>query len=271
MKRLALSLALLLAPALAHAQRCDRGRAGVPTPIPLTLGPSDFGVTPAPCGDPRVSLDLRGSVLIDEPDFYGALGADAVLSGTVPLTRRVWLSGAFTAFRYRFAQNATLLGTDMGLGPSDLGAHVGLVDRADLKVSTYVRVLLPTETPTQHAARTGFEVGGALMWSRQRLSLLAGLSVPVQLDVIGSRARTDFSVRGSLDAALLVGTWFEPVLGVELRVGGDPDGALAYIAPRLALRAHLGRRVALQLAGIVPLGGIERTNARASLGVSVGF
>lgn len=271
MKTPLLTIALLLAPTLASAQRCARGRADVPLPISLGMGPADFGNTPVPCGDPRVSLDLRGALLIDTADFYGALGADAVLSGTVPVARRVWLSGALTAFRYRYVQNATLLATDMGLGPADVGVHVGLLDRGDLRVSTYLRVLLPTETPTQHAARTGVEVGGSLLWTRRRLSLLAGLSLPVQLDVIGTRARTDVALRGSLDAAVLVGTWFEPVLGFEARVGGDADGAFEYIAPRLSLRAHLGRRVTLQLSGLVPVAGIERTNARFSLGLSVGL
>lgn len=271
MKAALLSLALLLAPTVARAQRCDRGRAGVPVPIALGMGPSDFGNTPAPCGDARVALDLRGALLIDTADFYGALGADVALSGTVPVARRVWLSGALTAFRYRYVQNATLLRTDMGLGPTDLGVHVGLLDRSDLRVSTYVRVLLPTESPTEHAARTGVEAGSALLWSHRRLSLLAGLSIPVQLDVIGTRARTNVAVRASLDAALLVGTWFEPVVGFELRVGGDPDGALEYIAPRVSLRAHLGRRVMLHLSGFMPLGGIERTNARFALGLALGL
>lgn len=266
------TLALTLLPAISSAQRCSRGRAGVPLPIALTMGPADFGTTPAPCSDARVGLDLRGAALIDEPDFYGALGAEAVISGTVPLTRRLWLTGALTAVRYRYVQNATLLATDIGLGPSDVGLHVGLIAQDDLRVSTYVRVLLPTETPTQYALRTGIEAGVAAMWTpHRRINLLGGLSVPIEMSFLGGHGLAYGSVRASLDAAALISTWFEPVLGIEARIGNDPSGALEYIAPRLSLRAHLGRGVALHLTGMLPLGGIERTLARFSLGLQVGF
>lgn len=269
---LSATLALTLAPAVSWAQRCSRGRAGVPLPVALTMGPADFGTTPAPCSDPRVGVDLRGAALIDEPDFYGALAAEAVISGTVPITRRLWLTGALTALRYRYVQNATLLATDLGLGPSDLGLHVGLIAQGDLRVSTYVRVLLPTETPTQYALRTGIEAGVAALWTpHRRVNLLGGLSVPVEISFLGGHGLAYGSVRASIDAAALISTWFEPVLGVEVRVGNDPGGPLEYVAPRLSLRAHLGRGAALHLTAIAPLGGIERTLARFSLGLWVGF
>lgn len=272
MRLRALALALCLTPEIASAQRCSRGRAGVPAPIALTVGPADFGTTPAPCSDPRASFDLRASLLIDTPDFYGALGAEGVFSGTVPLVGRLWLSGAFTAVRYRYVQNATLLATDIGLGPSDVGLHVGLFAGDDLRVSTYLRVLLPTESPTQYAARTGFEAGVAALWRpHARVSLLGGLSVPVEMSVLGGRGLAYGSVRASVDATVLVGTWFEPALGVEARIGNDPSGAVEFIAPRASLRAHLGRGVSLHLTGMVPLAGRERTDARVSLGVWMGF
>jgi hypothetical protein len=269
---LAFTAALALAPSLAVAQPCARERAGVPLPIALGVGPADFGTTPSPCGDARIGLDLRGGAIIDTADFYGALGAEAVLSGTVPLTSRMWLSGAFTALRYRFVQNATLIATDLGLGPSDVGFHVALITRDDLRVSTYLRVLLPTETPTQYALRTGFEAGAAALYKpHRRVSLLGGVSVPVEMSFLGGRGLAYGSVRASVDAALLVATWFEPALGVELRVGNDPAGPLDYVAPRFSLRAHLSRRVMLHLTGMAPLAGLERTNARVSLGLVFGF
>lgn len=267
-----LALALSLSPAVSSAQRCSRGRAGAPLPIALTMGPADFGTTPVPCSDPRVGLDVRGAALIDEPDFYGALGAEAVLSGTVPLTRRLWLTGALTALRYRFVQNATLIATDMGLGPSDVGLHVGIITEERLRVSTYVRVLLPTETPTQYALRSGVEAGVAALWTpHRRVNLLGGLSVPVEMSFLGGHGLAYGSVRASIDATTLISTWFEPVLGVEVRVGNDPGGALEYVAPRLSLRAHTGRGVMLHLTAMAPLGGIERTLARFSLGLQIGF
>lgn len=162
MSRLALPLvaaALALAPATALAQRCSRGAQGVPMAVPLTLGDADFGNTPSPCSDLRVALDARGGAIIDEADFYGYLSGEAVLSANVPITRRFWLSGSVAVPRFRYAPNATLVGSDVGFGASTLGAHVGLYQREGLVVSTWLRALLPTESVREHSVRTGLEPG----------------------------------------------------------------------------------------------------------------
>lgn len=265
-------VALSLAPATALAQRCTRGRAGVPMAVPLTLGEADFGNTPSPCGDLRVALDVRGGAIIDTADFYGFLSGEAVFSANVPLTRRVWLSGSLAAPRFRYAPNATLVGTDLGVGASTLGVHVGLLQREGLVVSTWMRILLPTESVWEHSVRTGLEPGVAVLWQpRQRVSVMGSFSVPVQLSFLGGRGIAYGTARASVDASVLVGTWFEPTLGVEVRVGNDPDGALEYLAGRLALRFHLGRGVGVHLSGLVPFAGLERTLARGALGVWVGW
>ncbi len=267
MRSLALSLALVALPVMASAQPCSRGRAGVPMPIALSSGTGDFGTTPSPCSDARVGVDLRASALIDTPDFYGALGGELVLSGTLPLTQRLWLSGSLTAPRFRFAQNATVIGTDLGTGPGDLALHVSLVRDAHLRVSTYVRALLPFDLPTQYALRTGLDAGVSAWWTLSpRVSLLGGVSVPVELSFLGGRGLAYGSVRASLDASVLAASWFEPVLGFEARVGNDPAGALDVFAARASLRVHTGRAVTLHLSGAVPVAGLDRTLARISLG-----
>ena len=95
MKRFILTLTLVTAPTLASAQRCTRGRAGVPMPVGITVGAADFGNTPSPCAALRLALDLRATALIDTPDFYGMISGEAVLSANVPVTGRFWLSGAW--------------------------------------------------------------------------------------------------------------------------------------------------------------------------------
>jgi hypothetical protein len=269
---LATLLALSLAPTSALAQRCSRGHAGVPMAVPLTLGEADFGNTPSPCSDLRVGLDVRGGAIIDTADFYGFLSGEAVLSANIPVARRVWVSGSLAAPRFRYAPNATLVGTDVGVGASTLGVHVGLFHREGLVVSTWLRVLLPTDSVSQHSVRTGLEPGVAVLWQpRSRVSVMGSFSVPVQLSFLGGRGLAYGTARASVDAGVLVGTWFEPTVGVEARVGNDPDGALEYLAARLALRFHLGRGVGVHLSGLVPLAGLERTLARGALGVWVGW
>jgi hypothetical protein len=262
----------LLLPSLATAQRCSRGRAGVLLPIQLTVGVSDFGVTPSTCSDLRIALDVRAGAIIDTADFYGALGGEAVISATLPLGQRIWITAGVTPVRFRFAQNATLVATGLSVGASDVALNVGLLARTDLRLSTYLRVLVPTETGMQYAVRTGIEPGLSLAWRpNTRWSLLGGFSLPIEFSFLGGRGTSYGSARTSIDGAVLISTWFEPLLGIEARIGNDPDGAIEYIAPRFSLRFHLGRGVMVHLSGLAPLLGIERTNARISMGVSVGL
>ncbi len=267
---LAASLGLALAPAEALAQRCSRGAAGVPMAVPLTLGDADFGNTPSPCADLRVGLDVRGGAIIDEPDFYGFVTGEAVLSANVPVSRRVWVSGSFAAPRVRYAPNATLVGTDVGVGASTLAAHVGLHHREGLVVSTWLRARLPTDAPREHSVLTGVEPGVAVLWQpRARVAVMGSFSVPVTLSLLGGRGLSYGAARASVDASVLVGTWFEPTLGLEARVGNDPAGALEYVAGRVSLRFHTGRGVGLHLSAIAPFAGLERTLARGALGAWV--
>lgn len=272
MKRALLTLALLAAPSLASAQRCSRGRAGTPMPVGLTIGAADFGNTPSPCADLRIALDLRATALIDTPDFYGMISGETVLSANLPVAGRFWLSGAWSFLRLGFVQNATLIANELAVGAATVGGHVGLIARDNLRVAAYLRVLLPTDSDAHFSARTGLEPGLTALWRpHRRVSLLGGFSVPVVFSVLGGRGDALSTARASVDVSVLIGTWFEPSLGVELRVGNDPNGALEYVAPRLALRAHLGRGVGIHLSAMAPLGGVERVNARAALGVWVGW
>ena len=75
-----------------------------------------------------------------------------------------------------------------------------------------------------------------------------------------------FTPRATIDVAWLPVDPFEVLLGVEAR--GSFDG-LEYIAPRLALRAHATRRLFIDLSAMMPLLGVERSLARASLTVGM--
>lgn len=264
---LAASLALTLVSSTASAQVCGRGRSWVPRAVPLTLGPADFGLTPTPCGVAYVGADVRAQALIDEPDFYGALGAELVVNGQYPVHRRVWISAAVTALRFRYAQNATLVASDLGLGASDVGVHVGILSGEKFWLSAYGRVLLPTAMNPQYAAVTGFEPGVSALWmAHPRVALLGGLSVPITTTWIGSRAQVQVEVRAAVDVSVRVASWFDPTVGVEVRFANAPWGPFELFAPRLSLRFLPGRGVSLHLSAIAPIAGEERTDIRFSLG-----
>lgn len=247
---------------------CDRGRIGPRLPLGVTLGEADMGMTPSPCGGRMLSLEGRGTALLALDDFYGAIDAGAVIAGTYPLGGRLWLSGAIAPLQFRFVQNASIAATTLGLGASTLGLHAWVVDGARWRVSVYGRVRVPTETGRQYAATVGVEPGVAALWSPSpRVTVAFGASLQGLFTVLGSHTVSRMTAQATADVGVLL-RWFEPVLGAELRVGSDDDGALEYIAPKLGLRFHPGRRWVIALDAMMPLGGSDRTLARAALGVT---
>lgn len=247
---------------------CERGRIGPRLPLGVTLGEADMGMTPSPCGGRTLSLEGRGTALLALDDFYGAIDAGAVISGTYPLNGRLWLSGAIAPLQFRFVQNASIAATTLGLGASTLGLHAWVVDGARWRVSVYGRVRVPTETGRQYAATVGVEPGVAALWSPSpRVTVAFGASLQGLFTVLGSHTVSRMTAQVTADVGVLL-RWFEPVLGAELRVGSDDDGAFEYVAPKLGLRFHPGRRWVIALDAMMPLGGIDRTLARAALGVT---
>ena len=265
-------LGLSLVTTVAAAQGstvCERGgRSGPRLPLGVTLGEADLGMTPSPCGGRVLSLEGRGTALLELDDFYGAIDAGAVISGSYPLSDRWWLSGAIAPLQFRFVQNASIAATTLGLGATTLGLHAWLVDGARWRVSAYGRLRFPTETGRQYAATVGVEPGVAALWSPSpRVTVAFGASLQGLFTVLGSHTVSRMTAQVTADVGVLL-RWFEPVLGAELRVGTDDDGAFEYIAPKLGLRFHPGRRWVIALDAMMPLGGIDRTLARAALGVT---
>lgn len=272
---LALLLAAWCVPASARAQsaagRCPDARPWAP--IALTLGGADFGASAPACAHDGLALDARVTALLDAPVYYGTLVAEGVLGGSHALGRRFWLSWAVTPLRYRYAQNATILAEDVGLGPSSVALHWTTLRPGDrLAVAPYVRALVPTDTGRQYAVTLGVELGAAVLaFPLPRVAVTGSAAVPVTVTVLGERTLTRVVARLALDAAVAVTPWLEPALGVELRLGDDPDGLLEYVAPKAALRVRPWRRTTFQAAAIAPLGGLERTDLRVALGVEHGW
>lgn len=264
------ALAASLATSGARAQTvCHRGRAAPRAAIAVALDQGDLAADPVACAVTSASLDARATALIDTPDFYGRLQGELVVSGSVALTPRVWLSGAVTPLRLRFAQNASLVATDLGTGLGSLGVHGALVAARDVSWSLWGRALLPLETGSHWATTVGGEVGTTLLWAPSRpLTVTATLSVPVTATVLGARARWSSAGRLSFSVGYLATSWLEPMAGVELRVGDRADGAGEYVAPKLGVRLHPGRGFGVHLDAMLPLGGSERADVRAALGVS---
>ena len=261
---------LCLLPGVARAERCGGQTAPHGAPIALTLGPADFGATPPTCASTGVALEGRGTALIDTPDFYGALTAEAVLTGSFALGEETWVSGAVNALRYRYVQNASIVGTHLGLGPTTVGLHRVVARGERWRVAPYARLLLPTETGRSFSVLLGAEPGVAASFAPvSGLSLGGGLSLPVTVAVLGARTLWRLAPRASLDAAYAPWRWLEVAAGAELRLA--PEGGLDFMAPKVAVRLYPWRTLHVQLAGMMSLVGLERTDFRASLGVGASW
>jgi hypothetical protein len=261
---------LCLVPGVARAERCQGQAALQGAPIALTLGLADFGATPPSCASTGVALEARGSALIDTPDFYGALTAEAVLTGTFALGEATWVSAAVSALRYRFVQNASVVGTELGLGPTSVGLHRVMLRGARWRVAPYGRLLLPTETGRHFSLQLGLEAGASGSFEPMPgLSLGGGLSLPVTAVVLGERTLWQLAPRASLDATYAPWRWLELAGGAELRLA--LEGGLDFVAPKVAVRLYPWRTLHVQLAGMMPLAGLERTDFRGSLGVGASW
>jgi hypothetical protein len=133
-------------------------------------------------------------------------------------------------------------------------------------------MLLPTSTGEQHDVPLGVETGVNTVWAPDpRVSLFAGLTLPVQMAILGSRVRADFAPRLYVDAAFFLSNWLEPIVGVEVRMSADGNGAFQYLAPRVAVRLQFGGGVYGEVAAMLPLLGWERTLARIGLSLGSGW
>ncbi len=252
---------------------CDRLRSAPPSPIEIPLGIpgvpalSDFGSTPSACGYNGFSVGGRMGLLIATSAFYGAIDAEAALSGTYRVNEDSWITLALDAVRYRTVINASVVTAPIDLGATTLTVHHVLSRDHDAQVTLFLRTLFPTELANRFAARIGVEPGFSVVWRpHHRWTLHGGVSLPVSAAVSAAGTHFTFTPRATIDVAWLPVDPFEVLLGVEAR--GSFDG-LEYIAPRLALRAHATRRLFIDLSAMMPLLGVERSLARASLTVGM--
>lgn len=248
---------------------CQRVRSAPRAPIELPFGIpgvpalADFGSTPSACGFSGFSVGGRMGLLIATSAFYGAIDATASLSGTYRIDEDSWISLGFDAVRYRTVINASVVTAPIDVGATTLTVHHVMASDDEAQVTLFLRAMLPTELGNRYAARLGVEPGFSVAWSpHRRWTLHGGVSLPVSAAVSAAGTHFTFTPRASLDVAWLPVDPFEVLLGLEARAGLD---GLEFLSPRLGLRVHATRRAFIDLSAMMPLLGVEKTLARASL------
>ncbi|MFZ5469340.1 MAG: hypothetical protein ACOZIN_07870 [Myxococcota bacterium] len=249
----------LLAPAL----RLSVGHCAAERLRGLFEGPVAFGYYEADvatgrraCPRTEIGLGAKAGAVIDTPDFYGGIAADALLFGSYALDDTRELFATLELLHYQFVQNATLKGTSLGLGQLTAGMSFYGYQSGAFRGSTSARLMLPTST-LGNARIVGAELGHALSWRG-----LSKLEVHGYLGLDFSAALSAGPALPRLGGLANVGVQYSPLpwLGLVLDVNTHIGGATDYLAPALALRVGT-RSFGAELGATLPLLGNDRHDA----------
>jgi hypothetical protein len=264
-------------PASSDPNPCVRTRAAVRSPIeiafgsPGAVGLAEFGSTPSPCSYRGFSVGGRMGLLVATSSFYGAIDAQANLSGTYAWSEDTWATLSFDAVRFRTAINATVVTAPVDTGAATLTVNNVLARDPNGQVTGFVRLLLPTDFSLRYATRLGAEFGMSFVWApHPAWSFFTGFSLPITTTTSAGGTLITFTPRATVDVAWRMARAFELLLGVEARAGLELAG-LEYFAPRVGLRFHLTQAWFAELNAMVPMLGVERSLARAALNVGLRF
>ncbi|MBI3184858.1 MAG: transporter [Myxococcales bacterium] len=248
------------------ANGCGRWiAAGLPEgPVALGLLEADVATGRRACPRTEVGLMGRAGAVIDNADFYGAIGASGAVFGSYAASPKLELFGTFEALRYEYVQNATLKGSSTSLGQLTAGATYLGWQSGELLLGASGRVMLPTGLYTGIRVM-GFEVSGVGSYRfGERLELHGHLGSDTSF---GLSAAQPLPRAGMLLGA---GAQYSPCsrLGVVLDLNGR-FGPTSYFAPALALRFRIAGGLGGELAATAPLLGTDRHDAM--LGLRLGY
>jgi hypothetical protein len=261
---LAAAFACILHTITAGAQPpCSRGRpaTGVPIRVPA-FGPADFGLAQEACPRTGVWLETRAAVLVAKDDFYGSLLGGGSLRASIELWNRMWVTAFLPGLEYRYVANATVTEGTTTLGAGALGLHAPIARDEAYELAVYGRGLLPTETIFTRATRYGFEQGlSALVPLGSRLELASTMSFTSLVTVLPGRASPVWIPAVSSDMVYRPGRKIGLAIGAGLR-------PLESLDPRAEVRLYPTDPLQITLGAMVPIVGLDRTDA--ALGLAVG-
>ncbi len=257
------------APPPVRASVCRAADEGLPEgPVYAALHEVDFATARRACPRTEVGLGGHGAAIIDTPNFYGALGAQALLFGSWALDERTELFATAELVQWTFAQNATLKGTSLGLGQLSVGGSRVVISDESLQLAPTARLMLPTATGAADVHLLGLEVGLAAQVRPHRLLEVHGYAgADLGLGVF-SPAPAQPRLGALLVAGVQLAPWPWAALAVDLTAHLGHRAALDYVAPALALRFGLGRHFGLELAAGLPIAGADRHDFQGALRLS---
>jgi hypothetical protein len=211
-------------------------------------------------------------LLVAADDFYGSLGAAVAVRGRYALDERVWVSAWLPGPEFRYVANATVDASALELGASSLGLHASLPVSERGRLAPFARAMVPTETIYRNATRYGFDHGFTFAYRvLPRLDALGGASFPLLLTDGSGTVHASFQPVFRVEGALAPWRFFTLNAGFSLRFRGGDDATVESFEPLLGLRFFPHRRVRVELAARIPLGGHDRTDVALALGAGYRF
>lgn len=262
--RLMVMAAVAASAGTAWGQPCSRDAIDA-GPLVAGPGPADFAQVSEACPGSEIGLRLRGELLIDRPDFHGLVTVGATLRGRLRLSPSWWVSAAVDPATWRFAANAVVESSGIGVGPATVAVHRGFLG-ARTAAALDARLLLPLDTARRYGTRWGAELGGSLAHSlAPRWSIRGGLSAPVLLTTVGGVGHVVFAPGALAEGVFGPRPWLAFALGAAARLQATTPAALEALAARASGQLALRRGWRFGAALDLPLIGRDRTDFTASL------
>jgi hypothetical protein len=247
-----------------EALRLDPGGVG---PLPSSTGPADFGQVPEACPGWDLLERLRITLLVASggPDYYGNLAVGSLLRVRFPLAQHTWMSVGVDVVTFRFVANAVVRSHAFDVGPPTLGLYRAVPTAGRGALAVYGRLLLPLDTARDNGVEVGAETGVSywLPW-RPRLTLQAGVAVPLPVDIIAGQVHAALRPGGLVEAVWRAGSAVSLTAGLSARVQVAPDPGLLALAGRGAARFALRHGLMLAIVAEAPFWGSDRTDLVAS-------
>lgn len=235
-------------------------------PIALGYGEADVATGRRACPRTEVGLGARLGLILDTPDFYGAVDVSALLYGSYKLRDTTELFATLEAVSFTFAQNAVLTSTQLTLGDLTVGGTQVLFMGDRWIVGASARLLLPTSFEIPGARLLGGELGATASWRPTNWLEVHGYFGG---DMSGAVGRAPAFIRGG--GVLLAGAQLSPFDWGALVVDFTGRlGTLSYVAPSFALRFRVAQ-LGIELAATLPIAGTDRHTVIGGLRVNWRF
>jgi hypothetical protein len=236
-------------------------------PVPASLRDGAFDAPRSACLRSDVEVRLAAGALIDEPDFYGTLGAELHVGIRFVEALGFEWGATVRVVDLTFAQTAVVSVTETSYGPVSLHGAAGRPLGPGLRLAGHARVELPFTREVLDPTSGGAQLAGLLTWAaHDRVALHGRAGLLGWLGASGGGTSTRGAGVISADAAVRALPWLRALAGLELQAGWY-RGGVDHLAARAGAHWRVRGPWRVDLAALVPLAGHERTDLAFTLGL----